>query len=231
VEPREPEQSVYEPPPPLYVYEPPPPQPVSRRAPPRNAFWVGVRAGAFIPFGSLWTDGFNGYYRSRTFRDYASTGPMFQLDVGARVARHYNVFAMWEHASLGTGSLDDGAFGGQQRGATNLYGVGVRFSTDPAGVGFLMEIGLGYRDFRAYWNDGTKLSLTDGWLDAHIGLGVDIRINRWFALSPMIVLGGGSFDTARWSGKTVSGDALTPLDEGGEYGTLIFQLGAHADVL
>jgi hypothetical protein len=93
-----------------------------------------------------------------------------------------------------------------------------------------MEIGLGYRDFRAYWNDGTKLSLTDGWLDARIGLGADIRINHWLSLSPMIVLSGGSFDTARWSGPGGAGNALTPLDEDGEYGTLAFQLGGHADV-
>jgi hypothetical protein len=214
----------------MYVYEPPPPPPLSRRAPPRTAFWTGVRFGALLPFGSLWTDGFNGYYRQRTFRDYAAPGPVLEIDVGARLARHYNVFAMWEHSWLGTGSLDGSSFGGQQWGASNLYGVGVRFSTDPDGIGFLMEIGLGYRDFRAYWNDGTKLSLTDGWLDARIGLGADIRINHWLSLSPMIVLSGGSFDTARWSGPGGAGNALTPLDEDGEYGTLAFQLGGHADV-
>ncbi len=214
----------------MYVYEPPPPPPVSRRAPPRNAFWAGVRVGAMLPFGSLWVDGFNGFYRQRTFRDYASPGAMFQVDVGARVARHYNVFAMWEHASLGSGSLDGSSFGGQEHGATNLYGVGVRFSTDPSGIGFLMEVGLGYRDFRAYWNDGTRLTLSDGWLDGHIGLGADIRVNRWLSLSPMIVLGGGSFDSAHWSGPGASGNALTPFDENGEYGTLTFQLGGHADV-
>jgi hypothetical protein len=222
---------VYEPQPPTFVYEPPPPPRPPLQAPPRNALWLGVRAGVTIPFGSLWTDGFNGYYRQRTFHDYASPGPMFAIDLGARLARHYNVFATWEHAALGTGTLDDKSFGGQEWGATNMYGIGVRFSTDPSTVGFLMEIGIGYRDFRAYWNDGTKLSLTDGWLDAHIGIGVDIRCSRWFALSPMIVLGGGSFDTARWSGPHGSGNALTPLDQGGEYGVLTFQLGAHADIL
>jgi hypothetical protein len=223
--------TVYEPPTPAYVYEPLPPPRPPQTAPPRTALWLGVRAGVMIPFGSLWTDGFNGFYRQRTFHDYASTGPMFQIDVGARLARHYNVFAMWEHGALGSGDLDDKSFGGQEWGATNMYGVGVRFSTDPNGIGFLMEIGLGYRQFTAYWNDGTRLSLSDGWLDAHIGLGADIRVSRWLSLSPMIVLGGGSFDTARWSGPHGSSDALGPLDEGGEYGVLSFQLGAHADIL
>jgi hypothetical protein len=237
VEPRDqsaaPEQQgpVYEPEPPTYVYEPPPPPRPPREAPPRNALWLGVRAGLMIPFGSLWTDGFNGYYRQRTFHDYASPGPMFEVDLGARLGRHYNVFAMWEHGALGTGSLDDKSFGGQQWGATNMYGIAVRFSTDPSTIGFLMEIGIGYRDFRAYWNDGTKLSLTDGWLDAHVGIGADFRVSRSLSLSPMIVLGGGSFDTAHWSGPHGSSNALTPLDQGGEYGVLSFQLGAHVDVL
>ncbi len=227
-------EPVYEPPPPVLVYEPPPPPSLSRRAPRKTALWAGVRVGALIPFGSLWIDGFDpyyGYYRRRSFADYASPGPSFELNIGARLARRYNVFALWEHASLGTGSLDDSSFGKQQRGATNLYGAGLRFSTDPTSVGFLMEIALGYRDFRAYWDDGTKLTLSGGWLDARIGLGADIRINRWLSLSPMIVLGGGSFSRARWSGPSIVGDALDPLDESGEYGTLSFQLGAHADVL
>jgi hypothetical protein len=221
---------VYEPPPPMMLYEPPPPPVVSRRAPPRNGFWAGARVGALIPFGGVWTDGFNGYYRQRRFADYASGGPMFEIDIGARLARRYNVFAMWEHSSLGKGSLDGSSFGSQERGASNLYGVGVRFSTDPTGLGFLMEIALGYRDFRAYWTDGTKLSMTDGWLDARIGIGADIRVNRWLSVSPMLVLGGGSFNSGNWSGPGMSGNALTSQDDGAEYGTLTFQLGGHADV-
>jgi hypothetical protein len=141
------------------------------------------------------------------------------------------VFAIYEHASFGTGGLDDKSFGGQERGASNFYGVGLRFSTDPGAVGFAMEVALGYRDFRAYWADGTELALTDGFLDARIGLGADIRVNRWFSLSPMLVLGGGSFGSARWSGPLGSRSALdSTLDEGGEYGTLALELGGHFDL-
>jgi hypothetical protein len=214
----------------MQLYEPPPPPTLPRNAPPKTAFWAGLRLGAMIPFGNLWVDGFDRYYRRRSFTDYASPGPVFQIDVGARLARRYNVFAFWEHASLGTGSLDDTSFGGQERGATNLFGAGVRFSTDPTGVGFLLEIGLGYRQFSAYWNDGTRLSMTNGWLDAHMGLGADIRMNRWLSLSPMLVLGGGSFNDATWSGPHERGSALGPADQNGGYGTLSFVLGGHADV-
>jgi hypothetical protein len=218
----------------MVIYEPPPPPPLSKRAPGRTAFWLGVRVGWAIPFGSLWLDGAQPggglYYRRRSFAAYASPGPEAELNIGARVGRRYNVFALWEHASLGSGSLDAASFGGQLRGATNFYGAGVRFSTDPATVGFLLEIALGYRDFHAYWSDGTALDMTDGWLDARIGVGADIRLSRSFSLSPIIVLGGGSFGSARWSGPTRSGEALTPADQAGEYGTVSFQLGAHADI-
>jgi hypothetical protein len=214
----------------MYGFESPPPPPPPN-APANTALWAGVRAGALLPFGALWVDGFNGYYHQRSFADYASIGPMFELDLGARLAQRYQVFALWEHAALGTGSLDRNAFGGQKWGATNLYGLGLRFSTDPTSVGFVAEIGLGYRDFRAYWQDGTKLSMTEGWFDARIGFGAEFRLSRWLSLDPMVVLGGGSFDSAKWSGPSKSGSALTPYDSGGGYGTVTFVLGAHADVL
>lgn len=220
------------PPPPLFVEPPPPPEPAHHV--PRSAFWAGARLGWLAPFGSLWVDGFdygNGiWYRRRSFADYASSGPSLELNLGARVSHRYNVFALWEHASLGTGSLDDNSYGGQQRGATNLYGAGLRFSTDPTSVGFLMEIALGYRDFRAYWNDGTRLTMSDGWLDARVGLGVDIRLGRAFSLSPMFTLAGGSFATGHWSGPSGTRSVFTPLDDNGGYGFVGLQLGGHVDI-
>lgn len=229
-----PETYYYEPPPPPLVFVEPPPPPEPAHHVPRSAFWAGARLGWLAPFGSLWVDGFNYgngvYFRRRSFADYASSGPSVELNVGARLSHRYNVFGLWEHASLGTGSLDGNSYGGQERGATNLYGVGLRFSTDPTSVGFLMEIALGYRDFRAYWSDGTKLSMYDGWLDARLGLGVDIRLGRAFSLSPMFTLAGGSFSSGRWSGTPGDHSVFTTLDDNGGYGFVGFQLGGHVDI-
>jgi hypothetical protein len=226
--------ATYEPPPPSPpVYEPPPPAEPHSLAP-KTALWLGVRVGWLVPFGNVWLDGFNGgsglAYRPRTFASYAAPGPAAEIDVGARLSRRYMVFALFEHASLGAGSLDDRSFGGQTRGATNFYGAGLRFSTEPGSLGFAMEIALGYRDFHAHWSDGTELALTDGIIDARLGLGADIRVNRWLSLSPMLVLGGGSFQSTRWSGPAGSHDAQTSFDEPGEYGTFALQLGGHVDV-
>jgi hypothetical protein len=206
---------------------------VPRLLAPKTAFWTGARLSWFVPFGSVWNDGFfDGtglYYRKRAFADYASTGPALEIDVGARLSRHYNVFAIWEHAFLGPGNLDDKSFGGQNWGNSNFYGVGARFSTQPSKVGFLLEIDLGYRDFHAHWADGTELALTDS-LDARVGFGADIRVNRWLSLSPMLVLGGGTFNTAKWSGPGETGDAFTINDGNAEYGTLALQIGGHVDI-
>lgn len=224
---------VYEPPPPPYGEPPPPHEPTHRV--PRSALWAGLRLSWLSPLGSLWLDGFDYgrgiYYQRRSFADYASAGPALELDLGARLSRHYNVFALWEHATLGTGSLDEHSFGGQQRGAANLYGVGVRYSSDPSSLGLLIEVALGYRDFRAYWADGTTLTMSDGWLDARVGIGADIRLGPSFSLSPMFTLAGGSFSTGSWSGPSMRGSAFTELDGRAGYTFVSFQLGAHLDVL
>ena len=222
------------PPPPTAIYEPPLPPPPSTLVP-ETAFWAGARLSWFIPFGSLWVDSFGSeagvYYRRRLFEDYASPGPALEFDIGARLARRYLVFALLEHSFLGKGSLDENAYGGQSGGHTTLYGAGVRVSTEPASIGFLLELGLGYRDFRASWRDGTELTLTGGFLDARIGAGVDIRVNKHFSLSPMVLFGGGTFGHAEWSGPgRPSGDALGRYDEFGQYGTFAIQVGGHFDV-
>jgi hypothetical protein len=202
---------------------------------PKTAFWAGLRAAYFVPFGTLWFDGdFDGGgglgYRRRHFSAYASPGPAAEVDVGVRLGRRYNVFAMWEHATLGVGNLDPDSFGGQQRGRTNLYGLGFRFSTYPDGVGLLIEVGLGYRTFKAYWADGTDLSLDGTFFEGRIGAGVDIRVSKWLSLSPMVVFSQGSFTSAEFSSTRAHYSGFTPYDQQGQYNTFSLQLGAHADV-
>jgi hypothetical protein len=227
---------IYEPPPPPMVEAPapaPPPLPPSYVAP-KTAFWAGLRLSYFVPFGTLWFDGdYDGqgglYYRRRHFSGYASPGPAAGIDAGARLGRRYNVFLMWDHASLGTGKLDPNAFGGQQRGSTNLYGLGFRFSTHPDSVGFLLEVGLGYRTFDAYWADSTQLSLSGTFFEARIGVGADIRVNKWLSLSPLVAFSEGSFTSGSYSGPA-SYSAFTTFDQNGSYDTFSVQLGAHADI-
>lgn len=228
---------VYEPPPPGYyqpVWEPPPP-PKPRHRAPKTAFWLGPRAGWFIPFGNLWlTREATGVYDEVKWSEYASAGPMFELDIGARFSRHYNVFLLWEHASLGNGSRDGSPFTptAKQDGAeTDYYAIGLRFSSDADKVGFLTEIDLGTRRFRATWDDGSELQLTEAPLEFRIGLGADIRLTKFFSISPLVTLGAGAFGAAELVAPNGDRtDATKSGDEGAGHGWVTFQLGAHFDI-
>jgi hypothetical protein len=215
------------------IYEPPPPPKPKHRAP-KTAFWAGARIGYFIPFGNLWLR--ENPPNSQSFDEvkwshYASSGPMFELDVGARLGRAYNLFFLWERASLGTGSEQPDAFGGQKTGESDYYAIGLRFSSDPDKVGFLTEIDLGWRRFRARWEDGTELQMTEAPLEFRLGLGADIRVSPIFTISPLVTLGLGAFGSAEWvspSGQKT--DAFADGDEAAGHGWVTFQIGGHFDI-
>lgn len=227
-----PGQYVYEPPPPYAVYEPPPP-PKPRHVAPKYSLWLGARLGWFIPFGNLWAEGdANGQLVDEVkWSQFASAGPMFELDAGARLGRYYTLFLLWERAQLGAGDEKIAALGTQERGETDYYALGLRFSSNPDKVGFLTEINLGYRRFRSIWDSGAELRMTEAPLEFRLGLGADIRISRLFSLSPLVTLGAGSFGSAEWlnpNGSTA--DATTPGDQAAGHGWVTFQLGGHFDI-
>jgi hypothetical protein len=234
-------QGVYEPPPPGYgyapnlVYEPPPP-PKPRHIAPKYSFWVGARLGWFVPFGNLWARGTprsDGLVQLEgvSWSDYASSGPLFEVDIGARLGRNYNLFLLWEHATLGTGSAQTDDFGGQEAGDTDFVGIGLRVSSDPDKVGFLTEIDLGARRFRAIWADGRELQLAHAPFEARLGLGADIRLGRSFSLSPLLTLGIGAFTSAEWVNPDGSvQDATGDLDENAGHGWFTLQMGGHFDL-
>ena len=66
-----------------------------RHLAPLSSLWLGARVGWLFPFGNLWaraepvaSSGGSGYVlRGVPWRDYASSGPMFELDAGMRVSR------------------------------------------------------------------------------------------------------------------------------------------------
>jgi hypothetical protein len=236
---------VYEPPPPgqgygpQFVYEPPPP-PKPRHVAPKYSFWVGPRIGWFVPFGNLWyrcnpgSPGNCSSYTSNAWNDYASSAPMFEIDVGARLGRNYNVFALWERANLGAGDNEsyENARGGLDHASTDYFAVGLRVSSDADKIGFLTEITLGARRFRAVYEDGSEFQLSEDIpLEARIGLGADIRLSPLFSLSPLLTLGVGRFDNIEAVDRDGNrSDQLSDLDELGSHGWLTLQIGGHFDI-
>jgi hypothetical protein len=217
------------------MYEPPPP-PMPRHLAPWQSLWLGVRTGWFVPFGDLWGYCVNDAYgncvqiNATGWNQYSGSGPMLELNLGARLARHYNVFGLWERASLGHGEGFDDAYGGQRTGDTDFWALAVRVSSDPDDLGLLVEFALGYRRARALWRNGIELRLTDAPLEARIGIGAEVRFSRVVVLSPLVTFGFGRFGSAEWvDSRHNSVEVLDTLDAFG-HGWFTLQLGAHFDV-
>lgn len=229
---RPPKQRVH-----LVVPEPPPP-PIPRHRAPRTALVAGLRLGYWLPFGDLWgrcvaADAYGcTHVQSVPFRDYAGQGPMFELDVGARLARHYTLYALFEHARLGPASGEPlVASGKQSESETDFFALGFRVSTNPNSAGLLLDLAIGARRFRTIWNNGAELRLSDAPFESRLGIGADIRLSRSFSLSPMFTVGVGSFAQADWVDSDDTIREATP--EGASrmtHGWLTLQLGAHFDL-
>lgn len=239
---------VFEPPPPGFypegegVFEPPPP-PEPRHIAPRTSLWLGVRAGLFIPFGSLWARCTNcstassdqyATLKGVPWRDYASSGPMFELDAGARLSRNYTVFALWERARLGSGNGDPESTipGKASHGDTDFWGVGVRATSDADRIGFATELAIGYRRARSQWADGTELQLTDAPFEARLGLGAEYRTSRLMTWSGLLTIGVGGFGEVRT--VAANGNSLPrnrPEDSGDGHAWATINIGAHFDLL
>jgi hypothetical protein len=160
---------------------------------------------------------------------------MIELDLGARLGRHYNVFGLWEWGILGNGDELGDEFGGQTSAYTHLLGLGLRFSSDPDGFGVLVELALGWRRFEATWKNGTRFTATDDFFNTRIGVGADIRLNEQLSFTPMVTIGGGVFSEANWrfadgsEAGAFSSFLGTPADEAGQHIPVTLQLGLHYD--
>jgi hypothetical protein len=222
------------------VFEPPPP-PEPHHLSPKTALWLGVRAGVFIPFGSLWARCSNCSNTSTDqdvtlqgvpWRDYAGAGPMLELDAGARLSRNYTVFALWERAQLsgGKGDPDSAIAGKASHGDTDFWGVGIRATSDPDRIGFVTELAIGYRRARSEWADGTELQLTDAPFEARLGLGADIRVNRYVTLSPMFSLGVGSFGKVESVSNHTITDQTSSVDQADGHAWATLNFGGFFDL-
>jgi hypothetical protein len=224
--------NAYQPPPPPYgypgyVYEPPPP-PVPLHRAPGASLWLGLRGGILFPSGYLYDDGTDPYYpNGPSWSDVAGTGPLVELNAGARFARRYLVFAAWEHAALGTGgnSAYQTAYGSQTSARTDFAGMGFRWSSSPDDVGLALELGLGYRWFKERWANGSRLSL-EGFGEFRFGVGADIRISRVLAISPMFMVSEGVFNDREIE---VVGQPK-PVTYTAAHQTVTLTLGAHFDL-
>ena len=229
----------FEPPPPGGMLPEPPPPPEVHHLAPRNSLWLGLRLGWFFPFGNAWakarpvsTNAGNGYVLEGVpWRDYASSGPMFELDAGFRLSRAYTVFALWERAQLGAGDndIDEGP---QRRAETDFWAVGLRASSNPDRLGFLTEVAVGYRRARTIFENDVEYQFTDAPFEARLGLGAELRMNRLTTLSSLITVGVGGFgsvESVQPNGNAVS--KIQGLDQGDGHAWVTLSIAGHVDLL
>lgn len=225
--------------PPPYVYEPPPPPPTFHRAP-VSALWLGARLGALFPFGSVYTTGYDpsGYYAfGESWSGLASGGPSVEVNVGGRFGRRYIIYGFWEHAFMGTGGdptwrttmiyQGSPALGDQTSASTDYPGLGFRWSSRPDSVGFLVDLGVGYRWFREKWDSGATMTL-QGFGEFRAGFGADVRVNRSLSISPLLMFSSGEFHDRKIEAPGQVASAIPSYT--GTHGTVTLTVGAHFDL-
>ncbi|HVY32413.1 MAG TPA: hypothetical protein VHB79_38010 [Polyangiaceae bacterium] len=231
----------FEPPPPgLVVVEPPPPPPIHHLTP-QNSLVLGARLGWFFPFGNLYAkaqpvsdQSGSGYVLDGVpWRDYASSGPMLELDAGVRLARSYTVFALWERAQLGTGNAVDSLTGSQQDHAdTDFWAIGLRASSNPDQLGFITEVAVGYRRARTVFENDVEYQFTDAPFEARLGLGAELRLSRMTSLSALATVGVGGFGELE---RVQPNNSATPIsksyDQSDGHAWATINVGAHFDLI
>jgi hypothetical protein len=226
---------VYEPPPPGFFpgepFEPPPP-PEPRHLAPRTALLLGARVGWFIPFGNAWARRTPAGVSGVAWSDYTASGPMLELNAGARLSRYYSVFALWERAWLGSGQGDPQSTtltGKADHGDTDFWGVGVRASTNPDQLGFVTELAIGYRRAHAKFDNGDEIQFTNAPFETRIGIGADFRLSRLVTISSLATIGFGQFGTIESVSKGEIRDE-THFAQADAHSWATFTVGGHFDL-
>jgi hypothetical protein len=215
---------------------PPPPKP--HHVAPLRSLVLGARIGWFFPFGNVWARARpvttvlgSGYVlESVPWRDYASSGPMLELNAGLRLARAYTVFALWERAQLGSGR--DETDGKPDGAETDFFAVGLRASSNPDRLGFVTEVAIGYRRARSFYENGIEVQFTEAPFEARLGLGGELRLDRKLSLSSLVTVGVGGFGDIQKVAP--NGNAIpktTASDEADGHAWATLTVGGHFDLI
>lgn len=156
--------------------------------PQKLALWVGARAG-LITFGNAFYTNQRGL--DETTGNFARAGMSVEVDAGVRLFKRFTPYVFWEHGFHRQGRRFEG---GDARAYSNFYGLGFRYlagAIDELGFGFLTDLSVGMRTLTiASSSSGESYSMRA--LEIfRLGLGADIRVSRFFCVSPLAVISGG----------------------------------------
>ena len=229
----------FEPPPPGLSFPEPPTPPETRHTAPLNSLWLGARAGWFVPFGNVWaraepvttSEGTGYLLRGVPWSDYASSGPVLELDVGVRLSRAYTFFGLWERAQLRSGDRESGPDGKQDGAESDFWAIGLRASSNPDQLAFLTEVAVGYRRSRTFFENDVQYQFTEAPFEARLGLGAELRLNGVTSLSSLLTVGVGGFGSAEKVAANGNSLPLTRnIDEGDGHAWFTVTVGGHFDL-
>ncbi|WP_394845574.1 hypothetical protein LZC95_52160 [Pendulispora brunnea] len=171
------------PPPPPIEYEPAP-EPVHA---PNYSFYAGA---------SLRALGFGGYFytnelgREETTGNFLGPGPAVEVDLGARLGKHYIPFLFWEHGFMRQGHRFDGT---DATSSSDLIGLGFRYAAGNVDrASFLSELSIGLRTVTV--KNGNETFKMSTWELFRLGLGAEIRFSKLFTISPMAHISSGAMN-------------------------------------
>ncbi len=175
---------------------------------------------------------------AETTGNYVRPGLSLEADVGARLAKRFLPYLLFEHGFLGQGRRFEGSNASSQ---SNLYGIGFRYTAfDVDSVGFLADLSFGFRSITV--NNGGESYTMRSLEIFRFGLGAEIRLNTRFVISPLLSFSTGNMGDTDGSihfSKAGSGDGLgAPRYQNGQnisnqQGYLMVNLGVggHFDLL
>jgi hypothetical protein len=172
---------------------------------------VGARLGVMFPAGTLrggstavTAGGTSLSTNSTPMSDVVSTGAALGIEGGIRFARRFYAGLGFEHGFYGKGDKVDTVTGGSGTTAdvtttisSNLFDVRVAYISNPDGVGFYGEIGVGYRWLIGTQEaNGTSISSVLRGGELGLGAGMFIKAGNSLRIIPKVNFGVGSFSKA-----------------------------------
>jgi hypothetical protein len=175
---------------------------------------------------------------TETTGNFVRPGLGIELDAGARLARRYIPYVALELGAVPPGRRFDPA---NTSARTSFLGFGFRLlSGDVDSVAFASDISFGRRTF-SISSDGSTWSAS-GWEYFRLGLGVEVRVNDRFTVSPLVSFSEGSLTDTSGSvkfapnqpdgmvGPPYSGTGGIPGFGQSNYFTVMVGCGAHVDL-
>ncbi len=174
----------------------------------QSSILIGLRLGAYLPAGEIPSQNVTG---SNT-----KIGDISGLGVGGGIEGHFRFARTFLFGLL----LEGAKFGGKPLAGTTLETTSstglvmgtVGWLSNPDGLGFWPELGVGYRVYSANIAGSTASDVSNSGLEFMVGAGVHVRAGKYVRIVPKIEVDFGGFS----KDVTVGGSSTTTGTSGNQ---------------